>query len=102
MRIHREEKPNVGVTMLRRKCGLSDIRKLAGLTQSEMAEKLDVSQPAYAAFEKGGNLRVGTLQKIISVLGGELQLNIKLNNHWYELSLSEKQNKKILTTNCRI
>ena len=92
MRIHREEKPNVGVTMLRRKCALSDIRKLAGLTQSEMAEKLDVSQPAYAAFEKGGNLRVGTLQKIVAALGGELQLNVALNNHWYALSIPKKGN----------
>lgn len=88
--------PNIGEITLLRRCALSDIRKLTGLTQNEMAERLDVSQPAYAAFEKGGNLRVGTLQKIISVLGGELQLNIKLNNHWYELSLSEKQNKKNL------
>lgn len=87
--------PGIDEITLRRKCALSDIRKLAGLTQNEMAERLDVSQPAYAAFEKGGNLRVGTLQKIISVLGGVLQLSVELDNHWYELSLPEKQNKEM-------
>ena len=58
MSSHCRDKANAGVAMLRRKCVLSDIRKIAGLTQSEMAERLDVSQPAYAAFEKGGNLRL--------------------------------------------
>lgn len=70
---------------------LSEIRRQAGLTQCQMAAKLNVSQPAYALFEKGGNLRVGTLQKIVSALGGELQLNVGVNNHWYELSMPEKQ-----------
>lgn len=76
------------MTMLRRKCALSDIRKIAGLTQSEMAERLDVSQPAYAAFEKGGNLRVGTLRKIVSALGGELLLRVKFRGHDVELNVT--------------
>ena len=74
--------------MLRRKCALSDIRKIAGLTQSEMAERLDVSQPAYAAFEKGGNLRVGTLQKIVSALGGKLSFDIMLNGANFDLQFA--------------
>lgn len=94
MTVRCKDIPNIGVTTVRRKCALSDIRKQVGLTQSEMAERLDVSQPAYAAFEKGGNLRVGTLQKIVSALGGELQLNVEVNNHWYELSMPEKQNEE--------
>ena len=88
MNIHCKEKPNVGVTMLRRKCVLSDIRKLAGLTQSQMAERLDVTQPAYAAFEKGGDLRVGTLQKIVSALGGELLFRVKLQGRDVELNVT--------------
>ena len=88
MSIHCREKKNAGVTMLRRKCALSDIRKIAGLTQSEMAERLDVSQPAYAAFEKGGNLRVGTLQKIVSALGGKLSFDIMLNGANFDLQFA--------------
>ena len=76
------------MTMLRRKCALSDIRKIAGLTQNEMAERLDVSQPAYAAFEKGGNLRVGTLRKIVSALGGELLLRVKFRGRDVELNVT--------------
>ena len=88
MNIHYKEKTNTDMTMLRRKCALSDIRKIAGLTQNEMAERLDVSQPAYAAFEKGGNLRVGTLRKIVSALGGELLLRVKFRGRDVELNVT--------------
>ena len=88
MNIHYKEKTHTDMTMLRRKCALSDIRKIAGLTQNEMAERLDVSQPAYAAFEKGGNLRVGTLRKIVSALGGELLLRVKFRGRDVELNVT--------------
>lgn len=32
---------------------LKDLRKQAGLTQVDVAEKLGISQPAYAAWERG-------------------------------------------------
>lgn len=73
---------------LYREYTLSEIRRQAGLTQCQMAEKLNVSQPAYASFEKGGNLRVGTLQKIASALGGELSLNIKLHGDDVKVNLA--------------
>ena len=56
-----------------------------------MAEKLNVSQPAYASFEKGGNLRVGTLQKIASALGGELSLQVKLNGNDFKIEIKDSQ-----------
>ena len=77
---------------LHREYTLSEIRRQAGLTQCQMAEKLNVSQPAYASFEKGGNLRVGTLQKIASALGGELSLNIKLHGDDVKVNLAGSWN----------
>lgn len=73
---------------LHREYTLSEIRRQAGLTQCQMAEKLNVSQPAYASFEKGSNLRIGTLQKIASALGGELSLNIKLHGDDVKVNLA--------------
>ena len=32
---------------------LKDLRKQAGLTQVDVAEKLGISQPAYASWERG-------------------------------------------------
>ena len=79
MPAERRKRIKEGADALHREYTLSEIRRQAGFTQCQMAEKLNVSQPAYASFEKGGNLRVGTLQKIASALGGELSLNIKLH-----------------------
>lgn len=79
------------VDTLHREYTLSEIRQQAGLTQCQMAEKLNVSQPAYASFEKGGNLRVGTLQKIASALGGELSLNIKLRGGDVKVNLAGRE-----------
>ena len=76
---------------LRREYTLSEIRRQAGLTQCQMAEKLNVSQPAYASFEKGGNLRIGTLQKIASALGGELSLQVKLNGNDFKIDIKDSQ-----------
>ncbi len=77
-----------GADALHREYKLSEIRRQAGLTQCQMAEKLNVSQPAYASFEKGDNLRIGTLQKIALALGGELSLNIKLHGNDVKVNLS--------------
>ena len=37
---------------------LSQIRREIGVTQVEVADRLKVAQPTYAAFERSGNLRV--------------------------------------------
>ena len=66
---------------------LSEIRRQAGLTQCQMAEKLNVSQPAYASFEKGGNLRVGTLQKIATAMGAYLSIEMTIKSKHLPLSL---------------
>ena len=83
----RRKRIKEGADALHREYTLSEIRRQAGLTQCQMAEKLNVSQPAYASFEKGGNLRVGTLQKIASALGGELSLQVKFNGNNFNLNM---------------
>ena len=49
---------------LHREYTLSEIRRQAGFTQCQMAEKLNVSQPAYAGFESSDNMRIGTLRRV--------------------------------------
>ena len=85
MPAERRKRIKEGADALRREYTLSEIRRQAGLTQCQMAEKLNVSQPAYASFEKGGNLRVGTLQKIASALGGKLSLCVSIDGCEYDL-----------------
>lgn len=44
-------------------------REYLGFTQSEIAEKLDISQPAYAKYEKSKTLRKATKAKIANAFG---------------------------------
>ena len=74
---------------LHREYTLSEIRQQAGLTQCQMAEKLNVSQPAYASFEKSRNLRLATLQKIASALGGKLSFRLAIDGCDYNLQMHD-------------
>jgi len=91
MPVERRKRIKENSDALHREYTLSEIRRQAGLTQCQMAEKLNVSQPAYASFEKGGNLRIGTLQKIASALGGELSLNINLHGVEVKVNLAGRE-----------
>ena len=44
---------------------LKDLRKQAGLTQVDVAEKLGISQPAYASWERG--VKKPTQEKLVKI-----------------------------------
>lgn len=55
-----------------------NVRKEKGFTQKEMAEKLNISQPAYSYYEKGDKpLPVNQLKKVLDILELEVdQMNV--------------------------
>lgn len=53
---------------------LRELRKSRGLTQAQVAEALDVEQPAVAKLENRKDMRIGTLQELIEAMGGKLEL----------------------------
>lgn len=67
---------------------LSQIRRQVGFTQMEVAKRLGISQPTYAEYERGSNMRIGTMQKIASALGGCLSVEIKIKNQKFPLALN--------------
>ena len=67
---------------------LAQIRREIGITQVELADRLNITQPTYAAFERSSNLRIGTLQKIVSALGGILKLQVEIGGKDYPLQLT--------------
>lgn len=68
---------------------LSQIRQQVGFTQAEVAQRLGVSQPTYAECERGRNMRIGTLQKIVAVLGGELSFRVAIDGCDYNLQIPQ-------------
>ncbi len=53
---------------------LSEIRKLAGKSQGELAKKLGIKQPSLSKLENQDDMQISTLKKIIEALGGEVHI----------------------------
>ena len=87
MTAERRARNEAAAREMNREYVLSQIRREAGFTQEQVAHELGVSQPAYASVEKGDNMRIGTLQKIVAALGGVLSLHIDLGGKDDQLQL---------------
>ncbi len=57
---------------------LAEIRQLAGLTQTELAEALEVSQASVSKAEHATDMQISTLRRIVEALGGQLEITVKL------------------------
>ena len=57
---------------------LAEIRKQAGLTQVDLAERLGITQPSLSKLESQDDMQISTLRRIVEALEGELELTAKL------------------------
>ena len=53
---------------------LSEIRQQAGLTQTNLANELGISQPGLSQLENQDDMQISTLKRIITALGGSLEI----------------------------
>ncbi len=53
---------------------LSEIRELAGKSQSQVADVLGIKQPSLSKLEKQSDMQISTLCRIVNALGGELEV----------------------------
>ncbi len=61
---------------------LTEMRKKAGLTQTEVAEAMGVTQQRVSAIENGAVAVVATLADYIRALGGELKVIAEFGDTW--------------------
>jgi len=54
---------------------LRRLRLLAGLTQGQIAARMEVQQAAISKIEKGGEIYLSTVQRYVEALGASLRLN---------------------------
>jgi plasmid maintenance system antidote protein VapI len=59
---------------------LSEMRKLAGKSQREVAAALGIKQPSLSKLENQCDMQVSTLRRIIAALGGELDMIARFPN----------------------
>jgi transcriptional regulator with XRE-family HTH domain len=57
---------------------LQQAREQVGLTQAEMAQRLNMTQPALSRFERRPNMTISVLQRYVEALGGQLEINVIL------------------------
>ena len=59
---------------------LKEMRKLSGLTQADMARRLDMGQTSVSRFEKGrADTRLSIIRKYVEAPGGTLQVSVAFN-----------------------
>lgn len=56
---------------------LSDLRKATGYSQKALATKLKMKQPSLSKLENARDMQDTTLQKLVTALGGELEIVCK-------------------------
>jgi transcriptional regulator with XRE-family HTH domain len=59
---------------------LSEIRKMTGKSQQQVADALGIRQPSLSKLEKQSDMQISTLQKIIHALGGKLEVVARFPN----------------------
>ena len=67
---------------------LAEIRQAAGMTQEEVAASLGIKQPTLSRMESQDDMQVGTLQRLVRALGGELEIIAHLPSRDFRIRLS--------------
>lgn len=60
---------------------LSELRHLAGLTQTQLAERLEIKQAALSKIESREDIHLSTLRKYLTALGATLQIDANFDAH---------------------
>lgn len=56
---------------------ISEVRRLRGKSQRELARALGIKQPTLSKLENQSDMQISTLQRIVVALGGELEVTAK-------------------------
>ncbi|GAX44866.1 putative transcriptional regulator [Tolypothrix sp. NIES-4075] len=89
----RKAKTAAKKTQLKQEMAIHELRQALKISQAELAEKLQVKQPAISRLEKRTDMYVSHLRQVIQAMGGELEIvarfadrEVKINN-FSELNL---------------
>lgn len=71
---------------------LAQLRENAGVSQTELARRMGVSQPRISQLEQGdpGQMELDTLRRYVGALGGRLRVVADFDDHDVTVSTSER------------
>lgn len=75
-----QDQINVKAQKLKQAYELSQLRQNAKLSQSQLADKMGVSQANISKIENGGDVQLSTLQKYVTALGGKLSITATMDD----------------------
>lgn len=78
-----------GIDALRTSYRLRALREARGLTQNEVAERLEIRQVSVSRMEARSDVRVSTLRAVIEAMGGELQIRAVFPDAEYSIEVGE-------------
>jgi predicted XRE-type DNA-binding protein len=61
--------------------GLKAVRKLAGMSQAQIAEALGKRQPSVQKMERQADYYVSTLRRFVEAAGGTVEIRVTLPGH---------------------
>lgn len=67
---------------------LGALRRARGLTQAEIADRLDIRQVSVSRLEARSDVHVSTLQSVIRAMGGEVEIRARFSDAEYRIELS--------------
>jgi transcriptional regulator with XRE-family HTH domain len=59
---------------------LRDIRARSGMTQRQLAMRMDVSQEFVSKFERGGDPRLSSIARYVAAMGGDVKIVVAMPN----------------------
>lgn len=65
---------------------LHELRKARGLSQTELAKRLGVTQKRISAIERAEDLNISTLQRYVGGLGGRLHADVEFDEETVALT----------------
>ena len=79
---------------------ISRLRDVLGVSQEELARKLNMQQATISRMERQTDMRISTLRKLIDALGGQLQIRARLGDETiclvqFEESPKQKPSRKV-------
>lgn len=67
------------VALLNKEMALFELRQALDMTQTELADELNMKQAAISKFEKQSDIYISTLRKILAGMGGELIISARFS-----------------------
>lgn len=71
---------------------LPRLRELRGLSQTDVAHRLQINQGAVSRLERRGDMLVGTLRNLISAMGGQLKLIAEFPDRRVDIQIDQLLN----------